>query len=172
MILASTASGAIGCENRLPWKLENDLKRFRMITEGGVVIMGRKTFESIGSRGLKNRLNIVVSNTLDLEQEDALVFRSIEKAVKFAKEHFSREIFLIGGTYLYCYGLQFADRIYWTLVHDRPDRNVIYDTVIPHFMLRKEKWKVVGDMETYYTGVEGQCYAAPSHTWIKLERIQ
>ena len=64
IVLAMTQSGGIGYQNRLPWKLSQDLKRFKNITSGGVVVMGRKTFESMNCKPLPNRTNVVISKTM------------------------------------------------------------------------------------------------------------
>lgn len=125
----------IGCDNRLPWRLPNDLKRFRRLTVGHPVIMGRKTYESIG-KPLPGRTNIVVTRTRGYLAPGCAVVDSLEAALKAADEaphdppeH--REAFVIGGAELYAQTLPLAQRIYLTLVH----AEVEGDTFFPEFDL-------------------------------------
>lgn len=104
----------IGIDNQLPWHLPNDLKHFKTITSGHPVIMGRKTFESLG-KPLPNRTNIVISRRTDWFQEGILIVGSIKEALKFAKK-IDEEVFVIGGGNVYEQTILLADRLELTQV--------------------------------------------------------
>lgn len=122
IIVAIADNGAIGKDNQLLWHITEDLRYFKRITAGHTVIMGRKTWESIG-RPLPNRRNIVISRSLTAT-EGVEIFPSMEAAIKAASdqgthsgETSSEEVFIIGGGEIYRQAIPFADRIYLTLVH-------------------------------------------------------
>ncbi len=104
----------IGSHNQLLWHLPKDLKHFKELTSGHPIIMGRKTYESIG-KALPNRTNIVVSRKKDWFQEGILIVGSIKEAVKFAKK-IDENIFIIGGGNIYEQTIEIADRLEVTLV--------------------------------------------------------
>lgn len=104
----------IGFENQLLWHLPKDLKHFKEITSGHPVIMGRKTYESIG-KPLPNRTNIVVSRKTDWFEEGILIVGSIKEAVKFAKK-IDEEVFIIGGGKIYEQTMDIVDKLEVTLV--------------------------------------------------------
>jgi dihydrofolate reductase len=107
----------IGHGGRIPWHIKADLEHFKNLTTGHAVIMGRKTFESIG-RPLPKRTNIVVTRNADFSHEGIVVAYSLEDALEKAKEYSEnkREIFIIGGAELYAQALPHADKLYLTLV--------------------------------------------------------
>jgi dihydrofolate reductase len=117
LIAAMSETRAIGVENRLPWNLPEDLKRFRELTSGHAVIMGRKTHESIG-RLLPNRRNIIISRQPGYRVEGAMVVSSLEGALA-ACDSGESEAFVIGGAEIYRLALPRADRLYLTLIHER-----------------------------------------------------
>lgn len=117
-IIAAIASEtrAIGKENKLLFRIPNDLKRFRSLTENHPIIMGRKTYESIG-RALPKRTNIVISNNTELVIRDVYVTQTLNSAIATAKKATgSDEIFIIGGGQVYKEALPYTDRIYLTVV--------------------------------------------------------
>ncbi len=116
---------ALGSNNKLLWKLEGDLPRFKKLTTNHPVIMGRKTYESIG-RPLPNRTNIVVTRNPDLKAEGVVVTSSIENAISVAKEKEEQEIFIIGGGEIYKQGITFANRLYLTIVEDEPGADTFF----------------------------------------------
>ena len=96
----------IGKDNKLPWKNSNDLKWFRQNTEGNIVIMGRKTFESIG-KPLPNRINIVISRQDNPSADNLIWMKSIEDAIKYCEDSFSnKKVFLTGGASIYQYAIE------------------------------------------------------------------
>jgi dihydrofolate reductase len=133
LIVARASNGVIGKDNQLPWRLSEDLKYFKAVTMGKPVIMGRKTFESIG-RPLPGRQNIVVTRNLDFMSAGITVVHSIDAAIAAANE--AAEIMLIGGTELYTLSLALADRIYLTAIHQDFDGDA-------HFPALDSQWQQV-----------------------------
>ncbi|GAB3250365.1 dihydrofolate reductase [Chitinimonas naiadis] len=111
LIAALARNHTVGINNTLPWHLPDDLKYFKATTSGHPIIMGRKTYDSIG-RPLPNRHNIVVTRDTRWQAEGVTVVHSIADAIKAAGE--VDEVFLIGGATLYAEALPFADRLYLT----------------------------------------------------------
>lgn len=115
IIAAIGKNRELGKDNKLLWSLPEDMKRFREKTRNHPVIMGRKTFESIG-RPLPNRLNIVVTHDRDYTGSGIEIFHSLPDAIDFAKTKDKEEVFIIGGAQIYSQGLIFADKLYLTIV--------------------------------------------------------
>ena len=113
IIVAIAENGGIGDKNALLWNIKEDMRRFRTTTMGHPVVMGRKTFESIG-RPLPKRTNVVITRG-DSEFEGCLVAHSIEEAVKMFSP--DEEVFIIGGAQIYKQALPLADKLYLTIVH-------------------------------------------------------
>lgn len=130
LIVAMADNGVIGKANGLPWHISADLKRFRALTMGKPLLMGRKTFESIG-RVLPGRETIVVSRNRDFAAPDA-VFRAanidegLELARQRAKALGADEIMLVGGGELYAALIDRADRLYVTFVHAKPEGDAYF----------------------------------------------
>lgn len=114
LIVAMAENRAIGVDNRLPWHLPADLRHFRALTMGHPIIMGRKTFDSIG-RVLPGRRNIVVTRNRDYSKESVEIAHSLDDALALCKGE--REAFVIGGAHLYQEAINRVDRVYLTLVH-------------------------------------------------------
>ena len=119
LVVAASEDNAIGEGNALLWKLPNDMKFFKNTTWGMPVIMGRKTFESMASKPLTGRTNIVVSRQDNwMEAQEGLVLaKSVEHAIELAKDSDCKEVFVIGGGEIYKQVLGIAHRIYLTRVH-------------------------------------------------------
>lgn len=111
LIVAVAHHGVIGANNTLPWHLPEDLKRFRALTMGHHIIMGRKTHESL-KRLLPGRTHVIVTRNTDYRVEGALVAHSLPQAIALCGE--DSEVFVIGGAELYKDGLQLADKLYLT----------------------------------------------------------
>lgn len=118
LIVAYDSNRAIGKDNDLLWRLPSDMQHFKSTTMGHFVIMGRKTYESIG-KPLPGRLNIILSRNNDYYVEGAIVMNDLEGALFFAKLHGQKEVFIIGGGSIYEEALKkdLVDRIYLTEVH-------------------------------------------------------
>ncbi len=117
MIAAIGKNRELGEENKLIWKIPTDMARFRDKTRGHPVIMGRKTYESIG-RLLPGRANIIITRDNNYKVEGAIMVDSIEKAIEEAKKaEGSDEVFIMGGAQIYTLGLPYADRLYLTVIN-------------------------------------------------------
>lgn len=114
IVAAVSENGVIGKDNGLPWHISADLKRFRELTTGHVVIMGRKTFESIG-RALPNRINIVVTRDEEFSAPGCIICHSLEDALKVGQEN-DDKIFVIGGEQIFSESMDKVSRLYLTLV--------------------------------------------------------
>jgi dihydrofolate reductase len=132
MIAALAANGAIGYQNRLLYGLPNDLKRFKALTTGHTVIMGRRTFESLPKGALPNRRNIVLTKNAHFIAPNAEIYPSLEDALRACSEtkcvekvhereqEENNEVFIIGGASVYAQALPLADRLCLTYVMDVP----------------------------------------------------
>lgn len=116
IIVAVSDNGVIGKDNQLIWRLPDDLKRFKRLTLGHPMIMGRKTYDSIG-KPLPGRTSIVISRNPDLAIEGVLVANSLSEAIEKARLTGTDEAFIIGGGNIYEQSLDMADKIYLTEVH-------------------------------------------------------
>ena len=128
MIAAMGKNRIIGKDNDMPWHLPADLQHFKKTTLGSPIIMGRKTYDSIG-RPLPGRLNIILSRNTDLEIEGCSVVNSLDEAIALAQEETSDEVFITGGAHLYNKFLKEADRLYITLI----DEEFEGDTYFPDY---------------------------------------
>jgi dihydrofolate reductase len=115
IIVAISTNNAIGADNKLLWRLPDDLKRFRIITLGGAVVMGRKTFESLPNGALPDRTNIVISGNSDFYAEGCIIFNDLSSAIDKYKD--KGELFIIGGESIYKQTIGLADKLYVTIVH-------------------------------------------------------
>ncbi|MEX5557608.1 dihydrofolate reductase [Pseudomonas rhodesiae] len=161
LIAALGENRVIGVDNRMPWHLPGDFKYFKATTLGKPIIMGRKTWDSLG-RPLPGRLNIVVSRQTDLALEGAEVFPSLEAAVEraeaWALEQGVDELMLIGGAQLYAQGLELADRLYLTRVALSPEG----DAWFPEF--DRSQWTLMSNAEN---AAEGDKPAYNFEVWEK-----
>lgn len=137
-IVAKAENNVIGINNTLPWHLKADLQNFKKITMGHHIVMGRKTFESIG-RPLPGRMSLVISSDPRPAQDNVLWFPSIFRAIKHAERNGETELFIIGGEKVFKSALSLADRIYLTEVKG----DVKGDTYFPHLSLKN--WKKVSE---------------------------
>ena len=126
MIVATSKNNQIGINNTLPWHISEDLKYFRNTTSGKTVLMGRKTFESIG-RALPNRRNIVLTRDTEFSYKDVETVHSLDKALKLCEQ--DGDVFIIGGGEIYATFLPYADYLYITLV----DKVIEGDTSFPEY---------------------------------------
>lgn len=134
LIAAASENNIIGKDNKLIWRLSDDLKHFKELTKGHFVIMGRKTFESM-PKALPNRTNVIITRKTDYKAENAIVVNSLEKALKVAES--DNQPFVIGGGEIYKLSMEIADRIELTRVHT----SIEGDTSFPEIDL--EKWQEV-----------------------------
>lgn len=160
IIVAIARDRAIGFENKLLYWLPNDLKRFKTLTTGNTIIMGRKTFESLPKGALPNRRNMVLCRQDAMKFAGAERYSSLEAALAHcgAKE----EIFIIGGASVYSEALAQANKLYITFIDDQPEKADVYFPEI-----NKEEWKETG-REDHQTD-EKHLYP---YSFINYERIK
>jgi dihydrofolate reductase len=156
LIAAIADSGVIGVDNALPWHLPADLTRFRKLTRGHYVVMGRKTCESL-SQPLPERVNVVVSANTRYNALGFIVMRSLAAALEAGRGE--QELFVIGGASLYAQALPRADRFYLTLVH----ADIAGDTRFPDF--NRSDWRELERSE--HAADARHAYA---YSFITLER--
>ena len=128
LIAAMSTNRVIGRDNGMPWHLPEDLKYFKRVTSGKPVIMGRKTFESIG-KPLPGRPNLVITRDRDWHAEGVTVFHSLEAALAAARELEPDEIIIGGGAEVYKLALPYTDKMYLTYIH----KTIEGDTFFPDF---------------------------------------
>ncbi len=133
LIAGMTNSRVIGKDNALPWHIPEDLKNFKELTSGKTILMGRKTYESIG-RPLPNRNNLVLSRSMP-PTENLIICNNIEDSIKKAKT-FNQDLFIIGGSTIYQQFLPYANKMYLSYIK----KEYQGDTYFPEF--NKEEWEI------------------------------
>ncbi len=137
-IVAKAENNIIGINNQLPWHLKTDLQHFKKITMGHHMLMGRKTFESIG-KALPGRMSLVISSDPRPAENSVLWFNSIFRAIKHAERSGESELFIIGGEKIFKYALSLVDRIYLTEVKGE----IKGDVYFPQLSLKN--WKKISE---------------------------
>ncbi|EKD70031.1 MAG: Dihydrofolate reductase [uncultured bacterium] len=135
-IAAISENRVIGKANQLLWRLPADLKHFKSLTSGHPIIMGRKTYESIG-KPLPNRKNIVLTRDSKFQANGCQVVTTLADAIKYAKQECGDEIFIIGGADIYQQALPEIDRLYLTIVHHEFDGDAYFP------LLKADHWKEI-----------------------------
>lgn len=157
IIAAITDNNALGKDNKLLFRLKKDMAHFKNITTDNVVIMGRKTYESIG-KTLPNRVNIILSRNMK-SNEDFYTFDSIEKAIEWSKENYpQKEIFIIGGASVYDKALKddIVDKLYMTKIKQTVDDADAFFPEIDY----KRKWSITSVERFFENGIEFFIYEA------------
>jgi dihydrofolate reductase len=145
LIVAMASNRAIGLNNRMPWHLSSDLKRFKHLTMGHPIIMGRLTFEAIG-KPLPGRTNIIVSRNPAYQQESCVVENSLDAAINHGCR-LANEIFIIGGATLYETGLPLADRIHLTLINQDFEGDTFFPPFDPNDWLETDRQDISDDAQ-------------------------
>lgn len=159
LLVAADEQNVIGKDNQLPWHLPNDLKYFKNQTWGMPILMGRKTFESIG-KPLPGRKSIVITRNSEWQQDHITIVHSIEEAIKKAEALDVKEIFVIGGAQIFESSFPLAGRIYLTRIHHRFDGDV-------HFpRIPSTEWKMI--RERHCTADEKNAYDHSFQVWEKI----
>jgi dihydrofolate reductase len=158
-VVAADEGNVIGKANQLPWHLPNDLKYFKNLTWAMPILMGRKTFESIG-KPLPGRQSIVITRNEAWQHPGVSVVHSLEEAVQLANAAQVKEIFVIGGAEIFASALPQAQRLYLTRVHHRFEGDVFLPPV------NAQEWQLV--REQYCSADDKNAYA---HTFQVWERI-
>lgn len=142
LVVAAASNHAIGCQGQLPWHLPADLRHFKNITWGLPVVMGRKTFASLG-KPLPGRTNIVLSRSAveKTDQEGIVRVSGVAAAMQEAQRLHAKELMVIGGGEIYRLFLPFATRIYLTRVEAVPEADTYFDAIDP------AHWKLVSQLD-------------------------
>ena len=159
LIVAMAENGVIGRDGELPWRISADLKNFKALTMGKPMIMGRKTWDSLG-RPLPGRPHVVVSRDPNFAAEGVESATSFEDALALAEKMTEDEIMVIGGAEIYRAALDQADRIYLTEIH----REVDGDTVFPEF--DRARW-----VETHRAGPLAAGDGELEYSFVTLDRV-
>jgi len=159
LLAAMDENRGIGIENRLPWHLSTDLKRFKSLTLGHCLVMGRKTYESIG-KPLAGRTMIVITRNHAYQADGCLIAHSVDEALNLAEISGESEVFIIGGGEIFSQAIELADRVYLTLVQSLADVDVYFPEIDDTQWLQLET--------TDYPAGEKDQYP---HTYRVLERI-
>ncbi|RZJ69856.1 dihydrofolate reductase [Flavobacterium sp.] len=156
LIAAAAENNALGKDNDLLWHLPDDFKRFKALTSGHYIIMGRKTFESF-PKTLPNRVHVIVTRQSDYKAENCIVVGSLEEAIKVCPKN--EDVYVIGGGEIYELALPFADKIELTRVHVSLDAEAFF----PEFSL--EDWKL--DASEYHPKDERHQYDFTYETYLR-----
>ncbi|MFD0940833.1 dihydrofolate reductase [Pedobacter boryungensis] len=156
IVVAISENNAIGKDNQLLWHLPADLKHFKEITTGGTIIMGRKTYDSIG-KPLPNRRNIVITRKTDLEIPGVEVVNSLQEALSLCTQE--NEVYIIGGAEIYKHALTLTNRIYLTTVHQSYEADAFFPE------LPQNEWQEIN--QEYHKADEKNSVA---YTFSTLER--
>ncbi|MGH9854757.1 MAG: dihydrofolate reductase [Blastocatellia bacterium] len=153
LIAAMDRKAGIGVDNQLPWRLSADLKRFRELTMGHHIIVGRKTFESIiqiGGKPLPGRRMILVTRNRSYKAEGCDVVHSLENAIELAHSRGESEVFICGGSEIYARTIGIADRMYLTLVEAEVDADVFFPEFDESDWIEKESFHHPADEKNQY----------------------
>ena len=149
IIVAVARNGVIGREGTLPWRLPRDLNYFKSVTLGKPIIMGRKTFESIGEP-LPARDNFVISRNSNFQAEGVKTFLSLMPAIEHSQEVGATEVIIIGGAALYREALSFAQRLYVTEVHETIEGDVYFPPIKLNNWVEKSRERYSADEHNEY----------------------
>ncbi len=156
LIAAAAENNALGKDNELLWHLPDDFRRFKQITSGHHIIMGRKTFESF-PKPLPNRTHIVISRQAGYRPDGVIVAGSISQALSIAPT--DEDVFVIGGGEIYTLGLPFADKIELTRVHGHFEADAFFPAIDPN------QWQLV--LQEYHPKDEKHQYDFTFETYLK-----
>jgi dihydrofolate reductase len=142
LIVAQDENGGIGKDRQLPWQLPSDLKRFKQLTMGHHLLMGRKTFETIG-KPLPGRVMIVLTRQKDYLAKGCIVVNSVREAIRLAERNHEVELFIIGGGEIFHQTINQADKIYLTTVHADVNANIFFPKI------DNDQWEVISKVEAH-----------------------
>jgi dihydrofolate reductase len=159
LIVAAGTNNAIGKDNQLLWHLPKDLQFFKQTTWAMPVVMGRKTFESLGGKPLNGRVNIIITRQKDWSHEGVVVVHSLADALFFAKESDYNEVFIAGGGEIYAQAMPEANKIYMT----RVDAVIDGDTFFPEI----DSSDFALSNEVLHAPHEKHAYGFSFQTWLR-----
>ncbi len=161
LIVAADESNVIGKENKLPWFLPNDLKYFKNQTWGMPVVMGRKTFESLG-KPLPGRKSIVITRSTSWQYPGVEVVNSVNDAIEKAKEQDVLEVFIIGGAEIFQSAFAAAGRIYLTRIHHHFDGDVFFPE------MDQNDWNLI--QSKFCSADDKNAYAHTFQVWERVKK--
>jgi dihydrofolate reductase len=147
LIVAIDEDNGIGKDNKLPWHLPADLKHFKTLTTGHTIVMGRKTFDSIG-KPLPNRRNIIISRQQDLAVEGTEVVQSLPEALNLCEDE--NEIFIIGGAQIFKYAMPLANILYLTIIHHTFEADTFFPEIDQKNWIEEQRTKYRSDDKNNY----------------------
>lgn len=156
LILARADNGVIGANGALPWRLPDDMRRFKALTIGKPCIMGRKTWDSLPKKPLPGRTNIVVTRDPAYATAGAVTAGSFEEALAEAQKENPVEIMVIGGADIFAAALPLASRIYLTEIHAAPEGDVHFSSIAP------QQWRETAREDHFGEGL--------AHSYVTLDR--
>ncbi len=159
LIVAAGTNNAIGKDNQLLWHLPKDLQFFKQTTWAMPVVMGRKTFESLGGKPLNGRVNIIITRQKDWSHEGVVVVHSLADALFFAKESDYNEVFIAGGGEIYAQAMSQANKIFMT----RVDAVIDGDTFFPEI----DSSDFALSNEVSHAAHEKHAYGFSFQTWLR-----
>ena len=160
LIAAISTNNALGKDNQLVWHLPDDFKRFKALTSGHYIIMGRKTFESF-PKPLPNRTHVIITRQSDyIAPEGCMVVSSLEEAIETCPKN--EEIFIIGGGEIYKQSIDMADKVELTRVHTTVEADTFFPEINP------EKWELI--FEEHHPKDEKHAFDFTFQTFIKANR--
>jgi dihydrofolate reductase len=154
LIVASTIDGIIGFNNKIPWYIPEDLKYFKNITYNSVVIMGRKTFESLPNGPLKNRINIILSKNIsntDNENTDNVFFinfKNIDDICKILDKYTNKRVFVIGGNEIYKLLYDYCKIVHITIIYEKIEGDTIFPYSLDYMI---KTYKRVSEYDLLYS---------------------
>ncbi len=149
LVVAASDNHAIGKDNQLLWHLPKDMRFFKNTTWALPILMGRKTFESLGNKVLPGRMNIIITRQANKEYEGAKVATSLEQAIELAKQNDYKELMVIGGGEIYQMALPLADTIYLTRVHTSIEGDTYFPALGAEWMLESSEPQLADEKHAF-----------------------
>ncbi|MDF2586200.1 MAG: dihydrofolate reductase [Anaerocolumna sp.] len=147
-IVAISKNYVIGINGLIPWRIKGEQKRFRELTTGKTIIMGRKSYEEIG-KPLPNRKTIILSNTIQINDENCITVTSLQEALRLTKDE---DVFVAGGGRVYQESMPFVDRIYLTVIDMEIPGDTFFPSIAASDFLKTYEERIEGEIPyTYYT---------------------
>ena len=156
LVVAASDNNVIGKDNQLLWHLPKDMRFFKNTTWGLPILMGRKTFESLGNKVLPGRLNLILSNQKNIKTNGATLVHSLQEAVNLAAKQDYKQLMVIGGGQIYELALPLAHTIMLTRVHTTIEGDAFFPTL-------NEDWLMTGS--TFYNSDEKHSYSFDIECW-------
>lgn len=150
LVVAASENNAIGKDNKLLWHLPKDMRFFKNTTWGLPILMGRKTFESLGSRLLPGRVNIILTHQKEWKAEGVRVVHSIREAIELATQLDYKELMVIGGGQVYEEALPFAQKVWLTRVHTNIEGDAFFPVLsTTHWILQSVEKNIADEKHSF-----------------------